>query len=84
MAPLAPTSAPVVISAWLPKVNPVADAAQPEYEFSIDTTTGISAPPMGNTSKNPKTVAIPVIIKKEYNEGYREKYDKFFVHRFLK
>tara|TARA_B100001175_G_C19032574_1_gene413357 strand:+ start:325 stop:513 length:189 start_codon:yes stop_codon:yes gene_type:complete len=35
-------------------MKPVADAAQPEYEFSIDTTTGMSAPPIDATRCIPK------------------------------
>ena len=30
-------------------------AAQPEYEFSIEMTTGISAPPIGTISRNPNS-----------------------------
>ena len=29
-------------------------AAQPEYEFSIEITTGMSAPPIGTISRKPK------------------------------
>ena len=47
IAPDEPTSAPVMISAELPSVNPMPPAAQPEYEFSIEITTGMSAPPIG-------------------------------------
>jgi hypothetical protein len=36
-----------MISAELPSVNPMPAAAQPEYEFSIEITTGMSAPPIG-------------------------------------
>ena len=53
MAPDEPTSAPVMISAMLPSVKPMPAAAHPEYEFSIDTTTGISAPPIGMMISTP-------------------------------
>ena len=53
IAPEEPTSAPVIISARLPKVKPKAAAAQPEYEFSIETTTGMSAPPIGIINRKP-------------------------------
>ena len=53
IAPEEPTREPVIISAILFKVKPIPAAAQPEYEFSIDTTTGISAPPIGIIIKNP-------------------------------
>ena len=35
--------------------NPVAAAARPAYEFISEITTGMSAPPMGNTSRMPIT-----------------------------
>ena len=38
------------------RVKPIPHAAQPEYEFNIDTTTGISAPPIGTTTINPKRI----------------------------
>jgi hypothetical protein len=47
IAPDDPTSEPVTIITLLPNVNPIPHAAQPEYEFNIDITTGISAPPIG-------------------------------------
>ena len=53
IAPELPTNAPVMIIAVLWSVKPMAAAAQPEYELSIETTTGISAPPMGMMSKKP-------------------------------
>ena len=36
MSPEAPTNAPLIIRALLPKTNPVAAAAIPEYEFNKD------------------------------------------------
>ena len=53
MDPEEPTRAPVIIRAIFPSVKPIPAAAQPEYEFNIDTTTGISAPPIGIIIKNP-------------------------------
>ena len=53
MAPLAPTKDPVIIKSGFPKVNPIPHAAHPEQEFSIDTTTGISAPPIGIIIRTP-------------------------------
>ena len=55
IAPDEPTSEPVMISARLPRVKPMPAAAQPEYEFSIDTTTGMSAPPIGMMIRPPST-----------------------------
>ena len=35
------------------RVKPIPAAAQPEYEFNIEITTGISAPPIGIINKKP-------------------------------
>ena len=59
IAPEEPTKAPVIIKAVFSNVKPIPAAAQPEYEFNIDITTGISAPPIGIINKKP--------IKKEIN-----------------
>ena len=57
ISPEAPTRAPAMIRIMLPSTNPVAAAASPEYELSSETTTGMSAPPMGITSRTPRTRA---------------------------
>jgi hypothetical protein len=44
-------------------MNPVMAPAIPEYEFISEITTGISAPPIGITKKNPKINARAVIAK---------------------
>src|SRR6478672_388204 len=62
IAPEEPTSAPVMISRLLLNMNPAAAAAHPEYEFSIDTTTGMSPPPIAATRCRPRTRAITVMI----------------------
>ena len=59
ISPDAPTRAPLTIRAVLSSTNPVAAAASPEYELSKATTTGISAPPIGITSRIPSRKAIP-------------------------
>ena len=64
IAPEEPTSAPVTINKSLPSKNPVAAAAQPEYEFNIETTTGMSAPPIARTRWAPIIKAIIVIAIK--------------------
>ena len=48
-------------------MKPIPAAAQPEYEFSIEITTGISAPPIGIISKKPikKEKAIKIQNKLE-------------------
>src|SRR5215470_11136613 len=53
MAPEEPTSAPVMISAELPSVKPMPAAAHPEYELSMEITTGMSAPPIGTMMSTP-------------------------------
>ena len=53
MAPEEPTSAPVTINAEFCNVNPMPAAAQPEYELSIEMTTGMSAPPIGMMIRTP-------------------------------
>jgi hypothetical protein len=42
-----------MISAELPSVKPMPAAAQPEYELSIEITTGMSAPPIGMMIRTP-------------------------------
>ncbi|MDT4840143.1 hypothetical protein FQZ97_739560 [compost metagenome] len=58
IAPEEPTSEPAMISIGLFSEKPMPAAAQPEYEFSIDTTTGMSAPPIGMMISTPSTKAI--------------------------
>ena len=67
IAPDDPTNAPVIIKAVFSKVNPIPAAAQPEYEFNIEITTGISAPPIGIIIKKPikKETAINIQNKLE-------------------
>src|SRR5215510_11487929 len=60
MAPDEPTSAPVTISAMLPSVKPMPAAAQPEYELSMEMTTGMSAPPIGMMMSPPNSRAASV------------------------
>ena len=61
MRPEAPTREPAIMSTELPMMNPVNAAAIPERELSKDTTTGISAPPIGRTSMIPRIHEIPMI-----------------------
>jgi hypothetical protein len=55
--PEPPSKVPAMISTLLPITIPVAAAARPAYEFSNAITTGISAAPIGNTSRTPKANA---------------------------
>ena len=64
IAPDEPTSAPVIINAVFSKVKPIPAAAHPEYELSIEITTGISAPPIGIINKSPNKKDIPINIQK--------------------
>ncbi|VVE56582.1 hypothetical protein PCO31111_05132 [Pandoraea communis] len=61
IAPDEPTSEPAMMSIGLFSEKPMPAAAQPEYEFSIDTTTGMSAPPIGMMMSTPSTKAMAVI-----------------------
>jgi hypothetical protein len=65
IAPEDPTKAPVIINALFSKVKPIPAAAQPEYEFNIDITTGMSAPPIGIISRNPNKKDIPINRQKK-------------------
>ena len=49
-----PSSAPAVISSLFSSTNPIATADRPAYAFSSEMTVGISAPPIGRTSRTPK------------------------------
>ncbi len=62
--PLAPTNDPATIRTLLPIMNPVNAAAIPDNEFSKETTTGISAPPIGRTSNTPSKDDNPIIAYK--------------------
>ncbi len=68
-APDEPTSAPVMISRSLLSMKPAAAAAQPEYEFSIDTTTGMSPPPMEATRCRPSARAMTVMRMSSHGAG---------------
>ena len=61
--PDAPLSAPAMIRTLLPIANPVAAAARPAYELSSETTTGMSAPPIGSTISTPSSRASPIITQ---------------------
>tara|TARA_B100000767_G_scaffold126356_1_gene120453 strand:+ start:326 stop:562 length:237 start_codon:yes stop_codon:yes gene_type:complete len=73
IAPEEPTKAPVIIKAVFSNVKPIPAAAQPEYEFSIDITTGISAPPIGIINKNP--------IRKEIPNNTQNKFEDWVEHK---
>ena len=51
---------PATIKTELLMINPVNAAAIPEREFSSETTTGISAPPIGNTNNIPSKEETPI------------------------
>lgn len=55
--PEAPTIMPATIIAVLFKANPAAAADSPVIALSSEMTTGMSAPPMGNTTIRPSTPA---------------------------
>ena len=66
IAPLLPTSAPVMIKRLLSRRKPLALVAHPEYEFNIDTMTGISAAPIARIRWKPKKILKPVLM---YNQN---------------
>src|SRR5882672_10849624 len=57
MNPEKPSKVPAMISTLFESTKPVAAEARPAYEFSRDITTGMSADPIGNTSRMPNTNA---------------------------
>jgi hypothetical protein len=61
MNPEPPSNVPAMMSTLFEIANPVAADARPAYELSREITTGISAAPMGNTSRIPKMNASPSI-----------------------
>src|ERR1041385_4107667 len=63
MKPDAPSSDPEMMRMTLPSAKPVAHDARPEYELSSATTTGMSAPPIGITSRRPNTSDPPTIVQ---------------------
>mmetsp|Transcript_33580 Transcript_33580/g.104688 ORF Transcript_33580/g.104688 Transcript_33580/m.104688 type:complete len:249 (+) Transcript_33580:740-1486(+) len=60
MAPLAPMSAPTMVSKLLESTKPSAVRAQPEALFRSVITTGMSAPPTAPVTSQPKAPATPV------------------------
>ena len=67
IAPEDPTSAPVIINAVFSKVKPIPAAAHPEYEFNIDITTGISAPPIGIINNTPTKKDKIIILQNTFD-----------------
>ena len=64
--PDAPTKLPATIKTLFPIMNPVKAAAIPDRELSSETTTGISAPPIGKTIIMPR-INDMIIINHMYN-----------------
>ncbi len=56
--PEAPTSMPATIRALLSRATPVAAADRPVKALKSEMTTGMSAPPIGSTSRMPSTAAL--------------------------
>ena len=54
----------IIIKAVFSNVKPIPAAAHPEYEFSIEITTGISAPPIGMINKTPTRNEIAITVQK--------------------
>ena len=68
IVPEDPTRAPVIIRAEFSRVKPMPAAAYPEYELSIDITTGISAPPMGIINNTPNKKEIVITVQKIFSD----------------
>ena len=64
MKPDDPSSAPAVMSSLFSSTKPIATADRPAYEFSSEITVGMSAPPMGSTSRTPKARESPTTTGK--------------------
>mmetsp|Transcript_58660 Transcript_58660/g.107269 ORF Transcript_58660/g.107269 Transcript_58660/m.107269 type:complete len:205 (-) Transcript_58660:1280-1894(-) len=95
--PLEVIKAPLIVSKLLDNMNPAALVARPLKAFSKETTTGISAPPIGRTMFAPKQPQILVFMSKAavpqfeaYTPGWVNstasvalvaKHAKFNVHR---
>jgi hypothetical protein len=60
--PEAPTREPAIMSAEFPIMNPVNAAAIPDNELRSETTTGMSAPPIGRTNTSPSKHEMPIIL----------------------
>jgi len=52
--PELPSRAPAVMRSLLLSTKPMATADRPAYEFRMEMTVGMSAPPMGRMSSTPK------------------------------
>ncbi len=61
IVPDEPTSVPATISATLSRAKPAAAAERPVNAFSREITTGMSAPPIGSTTRLPR-IAAPIRI----------------------
>ena len=57
-----------MINAVFSKVKPIPAAAQPDYELSIEITTGISAPPIGIINKTPTKKEIIITVQKIFDD----------------
>ena len=64
MRPEAPTSDPATMRTGLEMMKPVKAAAIPDSELRSETTTGMSAPPMGSTNTIPSKQEMPMMAHK--------------------
>src|ERR1700721_2458134 len=62
--PEEPSRAPATTRTLLFSTNPSRAAERPAYEFRSEMTVGMSAPPIGVTSKTPKKKATPTMAGK--------------------
>ena len=69
IVPEEPTRVPATISATFWRAKPAAAALRPVKAFSIEITTGMSAPPIGSTTRLPRIAAAIRIRMKRACEG---------------
>jgi hypothetical protein len=69
IVPEEPTRVPATISATLSSAKPAAAAERPVKAFSSEITTGMSAPPIGSTTRLPRSAAAIRIAMKSACEG---------------
>ena len=67
--PDAPTSMPPTISAVLSSARPAAAADSPVKAFSVEITTGMSAPPIGSTASTPSAPAASSISQNSNSDS---------------
>ena len=63
----------MIIKAVFYNVKPIPAAAQPEYEFNIEITTGMSAPPIGIIKRIPTKNEIAINVQNRLEDCVEHK-----------